>query len=164
MNMNLGSVYYSARRYDEAIQQLRKTAELDFNYTRAHMRLALCYVEKGMAAEALAEARLGGARDGRAETAQRWWVEPYVYARTGEKRRALELIEASPNGRAIDRARVFAALGRKDEAFKLLETALEERGDIIYLRADPVWDPLRGDPRFDDLIRRIGLPKAADGR
>ena len=55
-------------------------------------------------------------------------------------------------------ARIYAGLGDKDQAFKWLEKGYDERAaPLFYIKVDPIWDPLRSDPRFDDLLRRIGL-------
>jgi hypothetical protein len=88
-----------------------------------------------------------------------------VLARTGERSRALQVLEqlkAIPKQKyvySLGFARVYSGLGDKDEAFVWLEKAYEERSTALYyLKVDPIWDPLRSDPRFNDLLRRIGLP------
>ena len=60
---------------------------------------------------------------------------------------------------AVSLRAVYAGLGEKDQAFAWLEKAYEERTSrLSYLKVEPLWDPLRSDPRFADLVRRIGLP------
>ena len=87
-----------------------------------------------------------------------------VLARSGERSRALQVLEEL---KAVSKqkyvysvgfARVYAGLGDKEQAFAWLEQAYEERSSALYfLKVDPIWDPLRSDPRFNDLLRRIGL-------
>jgi hypothetical protein len=61
---------------------------------------------------------------------------------------------------AFSFAVIYLGLGEKDQAFAWLEKAYEERSFLLaYLKVDPIWDPLRSDPRFADLVRRIGLPQ-----
>jgi tetratricopeptide (TPR) repeat protein len=90
----------------------------------------------------------------------------YVHANLGNRTQALAIIEeleaVSPHRYtpALPVAVVYAGLGQKDQAFVWLEKAYDERFNrLAYLRREPVWDGLRSDPRFDDLLRRIGLPQ-----
>ena len=72
-----------------------------------------------------------------------------------------ELQEASTQGfaPALFVALVYAGLEEKDEAFVWLEQACEQRFNrLAYLKVDALWDPIRTDPRFGDLLRRIGIP------
>jgi predicted nucleic acid-binding protein len=89
----------------------------------------------------------------------------YAHARLGERSEALRLLEqleAASKERytpAVSFAAVYAGLGEKDQAFAWLEKAYGERTSRLgYLKVEPLWDPLRSDPRFADLVRRIGLP------
>jgi serine/threonine-protein kinase len=63
--------------------------------------------------------------------------------------------------RAMDVAESYSRLGEADEAFAWLERAYERRDPLAHLGVDPIWDPLRQDPRFDQLLRRLDLPQAA---
>jgi len=86
-----------------------------------------------------------------------------VWGKRAEAERVLnELKESSKQGyiSAYSIAAIHAGLGEKDQAFIWLEKAYEERsGWLIWLRAEPISDPLRSDPRFQDLLRRVGLPQ-----
>lgn len=160
---NAGEVLLYARRYDEAIAACQKALELDPNYAMAHTHLAQTYVQKGMYAEALAEfqqaitlsernpallARLG-----------------HAYAVAGRHQEAAqvldELLQLSKRSYVppYSIAQIYAGLGLEDEAFAWLEKAYRERSTYLgNLRSEHTLDSLRSDPRFQDLLRRVGLP------
>jgi tetratricopeptide (TPR) repeat protein len=88
----------------------------------------------------------------------------YAHARLGERNRALrglEQLRAASTQRyvpAVSYALVYVGLGEKEQAFTWLEKACEERTNFLaYLKVHAIWDPLRSDPRFKDLLRRVGL-------
>jgi eukaryotic-like serine/threonine-protein kinase len=153
-----------ARRFDEAIQECRRTIDLDPNFAVAHDVLGGLLATKGMNREALAELE-------KAVALSRGAAMPlaslgYVRARVGDRaeaRRVLEQLEAASKVRytpALAFAIVQFGLGDKDQAFASLERAYDERFNrLAYLRREPVWDGLRPDPRFKELVRRIGLPE-----
>jgi TolB-like protein/DNA-binding winged helix-turn-helix (wHTH) protein/tetratricopeptide (TPR) repeat protein len=154
---------YLARRFDEAIEQCRKTLELDPSFTPAHGTLGHVYAAKGMYREALAEyekyATLSGGSPG--STA----LVGYAHARLGQRSQALRVLDqlgATSKQRyvpALSFAIVYVGLGEKEQAFLWLEKAYDERtNSLAYLKVQATWDPLRSDPRFADLVRRIGLP------
>jgi TolB-like protein/DNA-binding winged helix-turn-helix (wHTH) protein/Tfp pilus assembly protein PilF len=154
---------YLARRFDEAIEQCRKTLELDPSFTPVHGTLAHVYAAKGMYREALAEyekfATLSGGSPG--STA----FVGYAHARLGQRSyafRVLDQLRAASKQRyvpALSFAIVYVGLGEKEQAFMWLEKAYDERtNSLAYLKVTAWWDPLRSDPRFADLVRRIGLP------
>ena len=89
----------------------------------------------------------------------------YIHARLGERSQALQMLDelkalskqrsVSPSAFAI----IYLGLGDKDQTFAWLEKAYEEHSPtILFLKVDPMWDPVRSDPRFADLLRRMGLP------
>jgi len=164
INAAVASTLFYARRYDEAIEQYRKVEEMDANFIPADWSLAVAYEQEGMYREALAEKQRVLRHAGNPELAA---ALGEAYAASGYKaalRRLLkELLKERWQrgaGGAFDIARTYAALGQKDEALTWLEKALEERaGATVRLKADPEFDPLRPDPRFQDLLRRIGLPQ-----
>jgi TolB-like protein/DNA-binding winged helix-turn-helix (wHTH) protein/Flp pilus assembly protein TadD len=161
---NVGVVFYFARRYDDAIAQFHAALEMDPNFRTAYSGLAYTYLQKGMAAEALAACQ---------QMLDRWGRDPWVlwdlgYAlavsgRHDQARQVLaELHEQAQHTyvRPLAFAWVFIGLGEKDQAFAWLEKAHAERDPhLTLLKADPVYDTLRADPRFTALLQKIGLPQ-----
>jgi tetratricopeptide (TPR) repeat protein len=159
----VGVHLYLARQFDEAIEQCRKTLELDSGFTPAHRLLGEAYAAKGMFRESLAEyekyATLSGGSPG--STA----FVGYAHARLGQRSQAfgvLDQLGAASKQRyvpALSFAIVYVGLGEKEQAFLWLEKAYDERtNSLAYLKGQATWDPLRSDPRFADLLGRIGLP------
>jgi len=161
-NFRLARALYMARRFDESIEQCKKMLEMDPNFPPAHWQLGQAYLEKGMYQQALAELEKDRALTHGQPAALAYIGN--ILARSGERRRALQtLAELKAASRqeyayALGFARIYAGLGDKDQAFAWLEKGYEERSTPLYfLKVDPVWDPLRSDPRFNDLLHRIGL-------
>ncbi len=162
INTKLGIVYYYGRRYDLAIDQLRKTIELDPRFPLAHLYLGLCYEQLGKFQEAIAEFQ----RDSQLD--ENPWGSAsliHAYGRSGrrlEAQKELEKLLEAAKTKFVSPyflATAYAGLGDKDKAFEWLETAYRERADwLAYLKVDPEMDRLRPDPRFQDLLRRVGLP------
>jgi len=157
INENVGDMLYLARRYDLAIEQLRKTIELDPNYGVAHSTLAKVYEAQGKYAESLEE-RLKGST---AETATQL---RQVFAASGIKgvwqNRVDVLLERSRTTYVspADIALFYARLNDKDKAFEWLEKAMDERSiQFTYLVADARYDNLRSDPRLAELLKRVRL-------
>jgi serine/threonine protein kinase/Tfp pilus assembly protein PilF len=160
-NALLGQCYYHARRYNLAIDQLRKTIELNPNFWLPHHALGRVYEREGMYEEALAEfwkARdLGGPTITSALAA-------YTYARMGRRREALKVLDELKNPSITPYvppssiAMVHLGLGEKEKAWEWLERAYEDRDPILtFIVVEPKWDDLRSDPRYADLVRRVGL-------
>lgn len=162
INTDVGWHLYYARRYDQAIEQYRKTLELDPNFTLAHLRLGQAYEQKQKYAEAIAELNKALALSaGSTETVS---ALGHAYALSGQKAQAQKALDEL-KGRAQQGyasayfiAAIYAGLGERDQAFAWLEKAYEDRsGWLIFIKAEPKLDSLRSDPRFTDLLRRIGL-------
>ncbi len=160
---SLGDCYYYARRYDEAVVRYREAMEIDPGFQLARFNLGRVFEEQGLFDEALAEFTIAVravGQDPEASTAL-----GHGYAMAGQTERAeaiarrLEELWWEGRGAPYPIATIYAALGRLDEAFQWLERAFEERDRMIgMLRVHPRLDPLRGDPRFEDLARRVGIP------
>ena len=154
---------YFARRYDEAIEQFRKLVEMDPNFHMAYWGLGMAYDEKGEFSEAIAEFQkaLSTPDGGGAEMITRLG---HVYATSGKKEEAqrllaeLEEMSARRYVSPMLMARIHTGLDEKERAFEFLERAFTERSPwMVYLKVDPVFDNLRSDPRFANLVRRMGL-------
>jgi serine/threonine-protein kinase len=155
-------ILYFARRYDEAIEQGRQTLELDPNYATAYRILGWAYEETGLYDEAIsAHLRASELTDyGLNFTAQ--LGRAYALAgRQDEARKVLaELRKTSAETyvSSLDIAIIHAALGEIDPAFEWLERAYEERADhLAYLKVNPRLAALHSEPRFQELLRRLGL-------
>jgi tetratricopeptide (TPR) repeat protein len=164
-NMELGEALYQARRYDEAIEQIRKTFELDQHFFIAYHVRARAYEQKKMYAEASADCQ---------EWAKIFHDDDpialaslaHVYGTMGKRHEAEEAIKRlqeissqryfSPYWTAV----AYAGLGDNDKAFQYFDKAFQDRYFImIWINSDPRFDNLRSDPRFAELVRRIGLPQ-----
>ncbi|HSE99182.1 MAG TPA: tetratricopeptide repeat protein [Blastocatellia bacterium] len=161
---NVGEVLWCARRYDEAIAACQKALELDPNYAMAHTHLAQTYVQKGMYAEAIAEFQQSIALSERSPALLARLGHAYAVAgRRDEAAEVLdELLRLSKRSYVPPYciAQVYAGMDRKDEAFAWLEKAYQERSTYLgNLRAEHTLDPLRSDPRFTDLLRRVGFAR-----
>jgi TolB-like protein/DNA-binding winged helix-turn-helix (wHTH) protein/Tfp pilus assembly protein PilF len=155
-----GAILYYARQYDRAIEQFRAVQARDPYFPRAHM-IEMAYVQKSMFKEALADAVVNE------KTGYSPWtsgVLAIIYGRAGrsaDAHREIEKVKRLRRQRNIDPAPlVYAAVGMedKDAAFSALEQAYLWHSTVLSnLKVDPLYDPLRGDPRFQDLMHRIGL-------
>jgi adenylate cyclase len=152
----LASALYWARHYDAAIAEARRILKIDPHYAWAYYTLGQCYVEKGEPEEAIQAFLRPTGR-----------VPPgnlgYAYAlsgRTAEAREVLHDLEkrhAQAGGGSAMIAMVYTGLGETDRALQCLETAYANRGWLGTLKVAPVWDRLRGDPRFARLLQKVGL-------
>ncbi len=155
---------YLARRFDRAIEQAHDTIEMDANFAMSYAVLAEVYLSTGMYREGLAALEKYSALSRSSPTALA--LLGYSYARLRERKRSLQMIDELQSASAhrfvpaLFVALVHAALEDTDQAFDWLEKAYEERFNrLAYLKVEPLWDPLRSDPRFLDLLRRIGIPR-----
>jgi TolB-like protein/DNA-binding winged helix-turn-helix (wHTH) protein/Tfp pilus assembly protein PilF len=163
METAIAEVFYLSRKYDQVIEQCRQTFELVPNYPLAHFHLGRAYLEKGMYAEAIAEFEQANAiLGGRPATTM---ALGYAHGRAGHKaeaRQALKELQAQAKTKyvpALCFVGIYLGLGDTNRALTWLERAYQERSDyLVYLKVEPMADSLRSDPRFADLVRRIGLP------
>jgi serine/threonine protein kinase/tetratricopeptide (TPR) repeat protein len=160
VNATVGYLFYGARQYDKAIESLKKTLELDPNYPYAHLFLGFTYAAKGMYPEAIADyqeaIKLG------LDTPSTQIRLGAAYAAAGDRQKAqaiLKRLQASTEHiSGAELASLYAVLGEREQAFASLEKAYETHDlQLQYLGVSPEYDPLRSDPRFQDLLRRVGL-------
>ena len=160
-NVELAAIYGYSRQHDQGIAQLRKVIEMDPNWYLARMVLCQIHNYKGQYAEAIAECEKARALDD--DPAVLSYLA-FGYAESGKRDEALKVVAKMHDlakqryvpayGFAFD----YAALGDKDQAFQWLERSLQDGGwEITFLKVDPAMDSLRSDPRFDELVRRVGL-------
>lgn len=154
-------ILYHAREYDQAISQGQKVVEMDPDFAEVYEYLKRCYDQKGMYREAIAARQMRRKLAGyyAEETPALRQAAAATSARVYWQKRLEQEVEESGQepSTAFDMAEIFAQLGKKDQAFAWLEKASEERYFMMmYLRVAPNLDPLRSDPRFADLLRRMG--------
>ena len=154
---------YLARRFDKAIEQAHNTLEMDANFAISYQLLGEVHVSKGLYREGLLALEKFSALS--RTSAISLALVGYSHARLGERSAALRIIEELTSASkhsfipAFLYALVYAGLEDKDQAFGWLEKAYEERFNrLAYLKQDALWDPLRSDPRFIDMLRRLGIP------
>jgi eukaryotic-like serine/threonine-protein kinase len=160
ISQNLGWMLHFARQYDEAIEQYRRTLELDPNFQFARLRLAGAYLAKGMLGEAIAEYESATAPSDRNSSASLG----HAYGLSGRKNEARQILRELLKMREqryvnpFSIAMVYVGLGEREHAFEWLEKAYQERSYfMVFLKVSNDFDPYRDDPRYVDLMRRIGL-------
>jgi TolB-like protein/Flp pilus assembly protein TadD len=164
VNSDLGWAYYLSRQYDQAAQQFQRALELDPNLMIAHVALGQIYEQKHMLGKSMAafeqavslapddpEAIIGLGR---------------AYAVAGRREDALKIVarltqQSQQNSiPSWGIATIYIGLDNKDEAIAWLEKAFADRLSVlVYIQTDPMLDPIRSDPRFQVLVRRMGFPE-----
>jgi serine/threonine-protein kinase len=157
VNWHYGRILYYARKYDESLAQLKKTLELDANFQGAHGTLACVYQAKGNYAESVEEYAKSAELIGESQNAK---IMRESFAKGGWQG-FLRVMTAENYPFDLWDFIIFQAeLGERDKAFAVLNKAYESRrSDIESLKVEPLLDPLRNDPRFAELLRRVGLPQ-----
>jgi serine/threonine protein kinase len=167
INVAIGWGYYLARRYDEALEQLLHTVELDPNYPVTHWVLGLLYRRMGHYESAITEGEKGVNLSGGSPLMRA--ALAHSYGKAGRAKEALQILD---DLRKLAKqkyvtphffAGIHIGLGENDRAFEYLEKSYEEHSHwLIYLHIDPSMDDLRDDPRFQNLLRRVGLPAQSE--
>ena len=158
VNVGPGIVLVLQRQYDPAIEELRKTLELDPNYFWTHFFLGIAYMQKGDHGKAIALLDRGNVpclREGHLG---------YAYAVSGQPEKARKLIEELQAGSQPEHlapyhlAMIYFGLGEKDKAFECLNKACELRSpQLWWIKSMPQLDSVRSDPRFQAILRRMNL-------
>ena len=157
-----GAIFYDARDCDRAIAQLRSVLEMAPIFSRAEGLLALCYTEQGRFDDALFLA------DHVQRTSDPGWGLGHrarILFRAGQHALALQTLAKAEKVMRVQHrdpsamlATMYASMGEKDEAFAWLQKTYQGHSSLIVsLKVDPVFDPLRGDSRFQQLLRDVGL-------
>src|SRR6184192_828777 len=169
INADLGETFFYARRFDESVAQLRKTLEIDPTSFYAHDNLGIALQAKGDLSGAIAEYEKAKQLSDNPAVATFW---AQAKAHTGDKdaaRRMLSELDQISQHREVPsylRALLYLSLNNKDEALRWLEQGYEERdgSNICWINVDPLLDPLRGDPRFEALVKKVIAPKTDEAR
>ena len=164
ISADLGRAFYYAREYDEVMNQESRTLELDSNFWLSHINLGRSYTQRGMHSEAVDE--LQKACELSMGNTEAMSFLGFAYAAAGERDKALDML------RELDQqsersyvppyhlAVIHAGVGEKDQAFTWLERSYEKHAvDLFTLKVEPMFDSLRHDSRYRDLLRRIGLER-----
>ncbi len=162
INQAIGTVSYYAKQYDDAIDYLRKTIELDKNFAPAHTGLGLAYEQTGKTQDAILEfmraKRLMGADQESLTALKKSFVKS---GRDGFWREYLEILKSEAKEHYVPStgmAAIYSRLGENDRAIDALEKAYEEKdGGIVELKVEPVFERLRSERKFNELLRRVGL-------
>ena len=160
--MVLAVCYFDTRDYDRAIEQFRKSAELASNHIRAYEWLVFSYSLQGRHEEAIVAAKKIGAVAGSPSRSKA--VLGYAYAQAGNLEEARNILEELRNPQETNLYTIYytailcVALDELDPAFALLNKACDERlGPMCQCKVLPLFDNVRSDPRFQALLRRMGL-------
>lgn len=157
-----GAILYFSRQYDRAIEQLQTVLRRDPHFNRAIGMIANAYIEKGMFAQALTAAEVYRRLNGDGPVVWAWLA--YIYGRAGnleQAQRELEKLERVSLHEQVNPVNMLWArlgVGDKEEALAHLEQAYAGHFSFLTtLKVEPAFDPLRSDPRFQDLLHRVGL-------
>jgi TolB-like protein/Tfp pilus assembly protein PilF len=160
INADLGSTLMIARRYDDAIDQFKRTLALDDKFAYAHWNLGEALYLKGDTNAAIAEYEKARSLDDDPEILA---LLGRAYAETGRRGEALELLARLQEKGKTEYVRnylytiLYIGLGDRSTAMDYLEKAREgaETPDTMWIKVDPLFDPLRGEPRFQQLVARL---------
>jgi TolB-like protein/Tfp pilus assembly protein PilF len=163
-NAGVAWMCHLGRRYDQVIDFASRTLEFDASFAIAHARLGWAYALTGRPREAILAFERAAATSG--DSPSNLAGLAYAYARAGQAHRAQQIVDAllKRSGHeyvsAFEIAQVYVGLARLDDAMAWLERAYAERAwGMAHIKVDPALDPLRSDPRFQTLMRRMRLPE-----
>jgi tetratricopeptide (TPR) repeat protein len=162
LNLALGSRYYYSRDFAKAIEQIQKTLSSDSTFVPAHVALGRVYQQTGKYSEAIGEFRraLELSQGDTNELAYLGQAYAAAHQEADARKTLADLKERSQQTyvQPLAIGLIHALLGENDQAFDWLQKGFDDRSTgLVYLRVDPVYDGIRGDPRFGELVRRIGF-------
>ncbi len=162
LNLALGYRFYYAHQYPEAVEQIQKTLAMDAKFVPAHVYLGRAYEQKGTYPEAIAEMRKAlELSEGDTNELAALGHAYAVAHQAGEAKKILDQLKERSQQTYVQPsliALIHVGLGDKNQAFDWLQKAYEDRSaGLLYLKVDPAFDSVRSDPRFIDLLRRVGL-------
>jgi TolB-like protein/lipoprotein NlpI len=163
INTDRAFTYYYAGQTDESIQFVKTALQINPKFPLAHFWLGRIYTSQGRYNEALAEfTQTGELRNWQPTLAGLGFLYG-IWGKRDDASRVLEELNALPRQNRYRTsyavALVYCGMGDKDATFRWLEEAYRERSHwLVWLKTDPRWNSVRSDPRFKDLVRRVGLP------
>jgi len=165
LNASVAIILYLARRYDQAREELRKALEIDPNHFLLHFRLGLVYQQQQLFDDAIEEMQKAVTLSGRSTEALTGLAQTYAAAGMGAAmQQIVDVLETESERHYVhpyNMAKVFGSLGDKEQTFGWLEKAYDEHSpDFIELRTEPTFDSARSDPRFSELLTRVGFNQA----
>ena len=160
IQVDVGRAYFWARQYDKAISQYKEALELNSNFPPAHSLLGLAYLKKGNNENAITELKKG--MELGKSTISMWLG--YAYALAGDTIKANSFLKVLVNrwnewhDGAGDIALIYEGFNNKVKALEWLKKAFDERNiELLSLKVDPLWDTLRSNPYFQDLLENIEI-------
>jgi eukaryotic-like serine/threonine-protein kinase len=164
INTSAGQIFIYGRRYDDAVEQCRKALELEPYYIVAYYILGRAYEQKGMFAEAISEFEKGKTLSGGSPGLIMALGHAYALSgRQADAHRALDELKNLARRRYIPplyMVAIYVGLGDNEQVFQWFEKGFQDRSDyLVYIQREPGLDSLHAEPRFQTLVRRIGLPQ-----
>ncbi len=164
INTSLGVTLMSAGEYGSGFELLKRTFELAPTFPEPHLWVSKAYGSRGLYPEAISEAQQAATYSGRAPRYVAGVGDALAAAGKRAEARSIidELVRSSKSGHVSPFyiAEVYSTLGERDQAFEGLEKAYQLRDDeLVWILIDPSFDNIRSDPRYADLLRRMGLPQ-----
>lgn len=169
INMALAYRFYYARQYPQAVDQCQKTLAMDSSFVSARVCLGRAYEQQSMYPKAIEELRKALELSGEDTNELAALGHAYALSRQeGAARKILDQLKERSKQTYVQPmwlAVIYLGLGDKDQAFDWMQNAYEDRSAwLVYLRVDPFFDSVRSDPRFTDLLQRVGLPASDQPR